>query len=185
MVRGIRSGYTELSEILPSDVATREPLVDHLSLENDMRNVKDCAACAICPPGNEKIPGVYGCIYDDDLNKNFFRFYRSSTIICSTHDKYGLTPPEYWIALNRMRSVRRNDYMLTGRIGSVIYDSSPGSQIPLKWLIRNNLAILSSSRNNAFEFGRILFRETLLREFSKAILNQFGVNVWTPPTHHE
>ncbi len=183
MMNGITSASKELAEHLgEGKVKTK---MDFLSLSAEMKNVKDCAACAVCPPGNEKIEGVYGCIYDDDLNKNFHRFYDASAIICTTHDKFGLTPPDYWKALNRMRSVRRNDYMFTGKMGSVVYQSAPGSQISLKWLIRNNMPILASSRDNSFEFGRTLFRETLLRRTGLNYFKNHGVIVWTPPTHHE
>jgi multimeric flavodoxin WrbA len=186
MVRGISSGFEELTKICDvPEITGKNPKIDYLSLEADMQNVKDCAACAICPPGNQKLSGVYGCIYDDDVNHNFYRFYRASAIVCSTRDKYGLTTPEFWIALNRMRSVRRNNYMFTGRMGSVAFQPTSGSNIPLKWLVRNNLSLLSSSRNNCFELGRLLFRETFLRDFGMRILNHFGVNVWTPPVHHE
>ncbi|MDA4118178.1 MAG: NAD(P)H-dependent oxidoreductase [Thaumarchaeota archaeon] len=182
-MNGIERAAEEFAET--AHLKTNNSKIDFLSLEEDMKSVKDCAACAICPPGNQKIPGVYACIYDDDLNRNFHRFYESSAIICSTQEKFGLVPPKYWRTLNRMRSVRRNDYMLTGRMGSVIGGSSPASQIPLKWLVRNNLSILASSRENHFEFGKLLFRETLLRQSGMKFFEERGVNIWTRPTHHE
>jgi multimeric flavodoxin WrbA len=184
MMKGIEDASKEFERDsgLGSKVAAT---IDFLSLEDQVTNVKDCAACAICPPGNKKIPGVYSCIYNDDLNKNFSRFFEASAIICSTHDKFGLTPPDYWKVLNRMRPVRRNDYMFTGKVGSVVYKSSPGSQIALKWLIRNNMTILSSSRENHYEFGKLLFRETNYRVLGQKFFKENGVNIWTPPTHHE
>jgi multimeric flavodoxin WrbA len=184
MMNGITSASDELEHQLAQGDRVRARM-DFLSLNTEMKNVKDCAACAICPPGNEKTEGVYGCIYDDDLNRNFHRFYEASAIICTTHDRFGLTPPEYWKALNRMRSVRRNNYMLTGKMGSVVYQPAPGSQIPLKWLIRNNMPLLASSRDNSFEFGRTLYRETLLRRTGQNYFKGHGITVWTPPTHHE
>lgn len=183
VMRGIESAGKELANL--TGVQKPQYRIDFLSMENELKVVKDCAACAVCPPGNKKIPGVYGCIYDDDLNKNFHRFYDASAIVCVTEEKYGLVPPKYWVTLNRMRSVRRNDYMLTGRIGAAVCKNLNASQIPLKWLIRNNLSILSTSRENPFEFGRLLFRETLMRQAALKFFEKSGVNIWTPPTHHE
>lgn len=150
------------------------PELDFLSLEGDMADVEDCVACAVCPPGNVKEPGRYGCIYDDDVNRAYPRFYAASAIVCAASDHQGLCPPDYWKVLNRMRSVRRNDYDLTGRCGAVYGDSA----IPLKWLIRNNLPIIPARPD-------LLYRETLYREAGLQHLRSIGVDPWTEPTNHE
>jgi multimeric flavodoxin WrbA len=146
----------------------------YLSLEEDMTNVEDCVACAVCPPDNVKEPGVYGCIFDDDVNRNYHYFYDASTIVCSASDDTGLCPPGFWRVLNRMRSVRRNNYDLTGRCGAVMGTSL----IPLKWLVRNNLPIVPSRPD-------LLFRETVFRSAGLEYLQGAEINPWTEPTQHE
>jgi multimeric flavodoxin WrbA len=147
---------------------------DYLFLKEDLANVEDCVACATCPPGNLKEPGVYGCIFNDDLNTNYERFYSANTIICSANDQDGLCSPDYWKVLNRMRSVRRNNYDLTGRCGAMMGTS----MVPLKWLIRNNLPIVPSEPN-------LMYRESLYRMAGLEYMKSIGMSPWTEPTIHE
>jgi multimeric flavodoxin WrbA len=184
-LEGIKEADAEINRFLNTDGFRTQLLFDHLSLTS-MMNVKDCAACTICPPGNEKKPNTYGCIYDDDVNREFHRFNNASSIICDCQDRNGLVSPMYWIVLNRMRSVRRNNYMLTGKLGSTIETGlSSNNYIALKWLIRNNMGMLSSSSQDYRKFGRTLYMETLLRTLGRSVLGSLGVDLWTPPNHHE
>lgn len=182
---GIRRAHEEFIRTINNDNFGIELEFDHLALSS-MLNVKDCAACTICPPGNDKKKDIYGCIYSDDVNREFPRFNSASTIICDCKDHNGLVSPLYWIVLNRMRSVRRNNYMLTGKLGTTVETGlSSNNHIAMKWLIRNNMGMLSSSSGNYNEFGSTLYRETLIRTLGREIASTLNLDLWTPPNHHE
>lgn len=184
-LNGIKQAHEEFIRFINNDDFGVELEFDHLALTS-MLDVKDCAACTICPPGNDKKKDIYGCIYNDDVNREFPRFNSASAIICDCKDHNGLVSPLYWIVLNRMRSVRRNNYMLTGKLGTTVETGlSSNNHIAMKWLIRNNMGMLSSSSANYREFGNILYRETLLRTVGRVIASGLNLELWTPPNHHE